>query len=163
MLRKRKRYESSCPFQPGDAMWLLNRFFEDQRPEGGVISLANPATFPDKDSMWVDLASYVKGPLFMVMVMTFSPTFAFSSLWVFSLETLSRAVYPSASTRSSRAQSFLCAGAEAVQYSFHSWPDCLREQGGPRWFTLHLLIKHQVASIASVSNPSTDAEPQSCL
>ena len=51
------RMQALLPLQPGDALWLLDRFLTQHYPQGGEINACNPATFPAADSVWTKLTS----------------------------------------------------------------------------------------------------------
>jgi hypothetical protein len=41
------------PIEPGDAIWLFNRFLDHEYPQGGELDPATPALHPDVDSVWI--------------------------------------------------------------------------------------------------------------
>ena len=52
------------PIEPGDAIWLFNRFLDHEYPQGGELDPATPALHPDVDSVWIRLGSFLRKPLY---------------------------------------------------------------------------------------------------
>jgi hypothetical protein len=65
---REKALRDLIPYQPGDAMWLLDRFFSDQYPEldssTGTVDLGNPENWPESPTVWVKLETWLDKRLY---------------------------------------------------------------------------------------------------
>jgi hypothetical protein len=52
------------PIEPGDAIWLFNRFLDHEYPQGGELDPATRALHPGVDFVWIRLGSFLRKLLY---------------------------------------------------------------------------------------------------
>ncbi|KAK5198636.1 hypothetical protein LTR92_001107 [Exophiala xenobiotica] len=57
-----KAMQQHLPAQPCDALWLLDKFLEQEYPQGGGVDCANPTIMPTAPSVWTKLANFLSTP-----------------------------------------------------------------------------------------------------